>query len=97
MIKNKSYIKEDEEVDTSNCWFISPQYNKDHPAVFPKELCSKIIKRYSFEEDIVLDPFAGSGTVGKVAKELNRKYVLCEQNEEYFDNLLQWHSSKEYI
>ena len=71
--------------ESSNIWEISPTYNKNHSAVFPKLLCEKVIKYYSFEGDLVFDPFAGSGTFGKVAKSLNRLFLLTELNREYFD------------
>lgn len=74
---------ENEEIDTSNCWFIAPSNDKNHPAVFPEELCRRILKYYSFEGDTVLDPFAGSGTLGRVAIKMNRIPVMCELNEEY--------------
>ena len=35
---------ENENVDTSNCWYIAPSSNKDHPAVFPDELCRRILQ-----------------------------------------------------
>ena len=76
-----------EDFETSNCWYISPRSNKNHPAVFPEELCERILKYYSFENDIVLDPFAGSGTFGRVAKGMNRIPVLCELNKEYIKKL----------
>lgn len=75
----------DEIFDTSNCWYIPPTANKNHPAVFPKELCRKILKYYSFRGDVVLDPFAGSGTFGAVAIEMNRIPILCEKNNFYCD------------
>lgn len=71
------------EFDSSNCWHISPQSNKLHPAVFPEELCRKILTYYSFKTDIVLDPFAGLGTFGKVALEMGRIPILCEINDKY--------------
>jgi DNA modification methylase len=74
---------QDESVDTSNCWFIPPVTDKDHPAVFPLELCRRIIKYYSFENDVVLDPFAGSGTLGRVAIKMKRIPIMCEINEDY--------------
>ncbi len=37
--------------------------NKNHPAVFPEELVQRVLKYYSFEGDVVCDPFAGSGTL----------------------------------
>ena len=70
-------------VDTSNCWYIAPSRDKKHPAVFPEELCEKVLRYYSFEKDVVLDCFAGSGTLGRVALRMNRLPVLCEQKEEY--------------
>lgn len=73
----------EEEVDTSNCWYITPKSDKDHPAVFPEELCRRILKYYSYKGDVVLDPFAGSGTFGKVALKMDRIPVLCESNPEY--------------
>ena len=78
----------DNEIDSSNCWYISPRSDKNHPAVFPEELCRRVIKYYSFENDSVLDPFAGSGTFGRVAKKMNRVPVLCEINEEYIKTIL---------
>lgn len=80
-------IKNDEQIDFTNCWYITPKTDKNHPAVFPKELCQKVLKYYSFEGDVVCDPFAGSGTFGKVALEMNRIPLLCEQNMEYSDKL----------
>ena len=74
---------ENEEIDTSNCWYIAPSSDKDHPAVFPEELCRKILKYYSFTGDVVLDPFAGSWTFGRVALKMGRIPIMCEINEEY--------------
>ena len=75
-------------IDTSNCWYISPKSSKVHPAVFPEELCRKILTYYSFKYDTVLDPFAGIGTFGKVALEMERLPILCEINKKYYDIIL---------
>ena len=80
---------ENEEIDTSNCWYIAPSNDKDHPAVFPEELCRRILKYYSFDGDVVLDPFAGSGTFGRVALRMNRIPIMCEINDEYVDVILE--------
>lgn len=80
---DKSFANDKSKFDTSNCWYISPKSDKNHPAVFPDKLCEKVLKYYSFKTDIVMDPFAGSGTFGKVAKNMGRIPVLCEINEEY--------------
>jgi len=74
-----------EEIDTTNVWYISPKSTKDHPAVFPEKLCEKVLKYYSYKNDVVLDPFAGIGTFGKVAKTMNRIPVLCEMDEQYIN------------
>ena len=54
-----------------------------HSAIFPEKLAEEMIKNFSNEGDIILDPFAGSGTVGKIAKQLNRNYILIEKEPEY--------------
>jgi len=71
--------------DKTNIWRISPSYSKSHPAIFPVELAEKVIRYYSFKEDVVLDPFAGAGTVGKAASKLDRRFVLIDINKEYID------------
>lgn len=54
-----------------------------HPAPFPVELPMRLIHFYSFEGDVVLDPFMGSGTTAEAALLSNRRYVGYEINEEY--------------
>lgn len=75
--------KIDDGYETTNIWKIHPSYHQKHPAVFPLELAEKVIKYYSFKNDVVLDPFAGSGTVGRAAVKLNRRFVLFEQDSDY--------------
>lgn len=72
---------------SSNVWKICPTFDKTHSAVFPLELCNKIIKYYSFKGDLVFDPFAGSGTLGKSAMDLNRFFFLTEKEIKYFDRI----------
>jgi len=72
---------------SSNVWKICPTFDKTHSAVFPLELCNKIIKYYSFKGDLVFDPFAGSGTLGKSAMDLNRFFFLTEKEKKYFDRI----------
>lgn len=76
---------ETEEINKTNCWNIAPVSSKNHPAVFPTELCRRVLKYYSFEGDTVLDPFAGSGTVGIVADKMKRIPILCESNQVYIN------------
>lgn len=79
----KSKIGDDYE--RTNIWEIKPAYDKNHPAIFPEELASKIITYYSFIDDVVLDPFAGSGTVGSVATKLKRRFVLIDKEPKYIN------------
>lgn len=56
-----------------------------HPAPFPEELPQRLIQLYSFETDVVLDPFMGSGTTGVAALRAGRKFVGYEIVEEYIE------------
>lgn len=73
--------------ETSNVWNIDPTFNKKHPAVFPAELCKRVIKYYSFEGDLIFDPFGGSGTLGAAALALNRYFLMTEINAEYIGEM----------
>jgi DNA modification methylase len=55
----------------------------DHPCQMPEALLERVILACSNEGDLVLDPFAGSGTTLAVAKKLNRSYLGMELSEEY--------------
>jgi DNA modification methylase len=72
-----------DDYEHTNIWRITPAHDPRHPAIFPVELAEKVITYYSFKGDVVLDPFAGIGTVGKVAVKLGRRFVLIEQNPQY--------------
>ena len=72
-----------DEYERTNIWRIQPAYDKRHPAIFPVELAEKVISYYSFKGDVVLDPFAGIGTVGEAAMKQGRRFVLIEQEEKY--------------
>jgi DNA modification methylase len=70
---------------TKSIWTMNAESAKriGHPAPFPEELPFRLIQLYSFTDDIVLDPFIGSGTTAIAALKSNRKYVGYEINEEY--------------
>ena len=63
---------------TRNYWVMPTEAKVDHPAPFPEELPYRCMKLYSYVGDTVLDPFVGSGTVLKVARQLNRNCVAFE-------------------
>jgi site-specific DNA-methyltransferase (adenine-specific) len=56
-----------------------------HPAPFPEELPRRLIKLYSYPEDLILDPFSGSGTTLVAAKRLGRSSVGVEINPAFCD------------
>ena len=65
-------------------WSINKKpYKGSHFAVYPPELIIPCIKAGSEKNDIILDPFMGSGTTAMVAKSLGRHYIGCELHEDY--------------
>jgi len=69
-----------------NIWQISPEKsskNRFHPAQFPISLINDRVISWSNENDLVLDPFMGSGTTALVCKSLNRSFIGFEISEEY--------------
>lgn len=67
-------------------WSIAPERRMKeygHPAMFPEELASRILKLFSYKNDIILDPFNGVGTTTKVAYELGRNYIGFDIDEQY--------------
>jgi DNA modification methylase len=56
-----------------------------HPAVFPEKLAHDHIISWSNEGDMVLDPFMGSGTTGKMAKQLGRNFIGIELDKDYYE------------
>ena len=71
--------------ESNNVWKIDPCFDKVHSAVFPVELCKRVIQYYSYKGDLVFDPFGGSGTMGRTAKMLGRYFFLTEKDENYFE------------
>lgn len=71
-------------------WEISNVKNRHpektaHPCQFPEELVQRLVLSLTAPGEIVLDPFAGSGTVGKVCSRLDRASILIERDEAYCD------------
>ena len=74
---------------TKSKWFMSSVNKVDkelynHPTIKPLELVEKFIINHSYENDVVFDPFMGSGTTGVACKLHNRNFIGCEINPEYF-------------
>jgi len=70
---------------TTSMWFISPETRNlgGHPVPFPEELVKRVIKLFTYRENLVLDPFSGSGTTCAVAKKLGRRYVGIDNNLDF--------------
>jgi DNA modification methylase len=67
-------------------WSIAPEKDMKvygHPAMFPEELVSRVLKLFSFRGDVVLDPFNGAGTTTLVAGRLGRRYIGVDISPEY--------------
>jgi site-specific DNA-methyltransferase (cytosine-N4-specific) len=77
-------IREESGANLRNYWILGPDISgKGHPATFPRELARRCILLGTRTNDIVLDPFGGSGTTGAVAKEEGRQAFLVELNPDY--------------
>ena len=81
-------------------WSITNKpYKGAHFATFPRDLVETCIKAGSRKNDIILDPFMGSGTTAMVAKELGRYYLGCELHEDYgnliYDRTAPYHTNLE--
>lgn len=60
----------------------------EHPARFPAGLPAFFIRMLTDQNDLVLDPFAGSCVTGEVCEQMNRRWVCCELEEEYVNGAL---------
>jgi modification methylase len=86
--KRKSTISKEEFLEfTKSVWrFAAERASKvGHPAPFPIELPYRLIQLYTFEGEIVLDPFVGSGTTCIAALKTKRNYVAYDIDKKYCD------------
>ena len=91
--KNKKQVKKDTITRddfihwTQSIWTF-PAVNAKrigHPAPFPVELPHRLINLYSYEGDVVLDPFCGSGTTALAAIQNKRNYICYDINKDYIE------------
>lgn len=71
--------------ERTNVWEIQPETKSYHPASYPEKLAENIIRYYSYEGEIVYDPFIGGGTTAVVCKQLNRRFIGFEIDKKYYD------------
>lgn len=72
---------------TFSTWFIRPETRKlgGHPVPFPEELVTRLVKLFSYRDDVVMDPFCGSGTTPYVSTRLGRKYIGIDCDAAYVE------------
>lgn len=86
LMQKKNSISRDEFLEyTKSIWSFNSESAKrvNHPAPFPVELPYRLIQLFSFEDDIIIDPFCGSGTTCIAALKTKRKYIGVEINPDY--------------
>lgn len=83
--KKNSITKEQFMEWTKSIWTMNAESARriGHPAPFPEELPLRLIQLYSFKDDIILDPFMGSGTTAVAAIKSERMFVGYEISQEY--------------
>ena len=73
-------------------WKITPEHRMkefDHPAMFPEELPRRIMKLFSYKNDIVLDPFNGAGTTTLAAAKSGRRFIGIDSSRQYCETAIQ--------
>lgn len=78
----------DDDAELTDVWQIASAQNKRFPDQLPVELCEKVIRYYSIKGDVVLDPFAGTGSAAKAAVALQRRFALMEKEPKYMELLV---------
>lgn len=74
---------DDSENMTMSVWRIAPERSENHPCPFPEIIPRRLITSSCPTGGVVLDPFAGSGTTGRAAKDLGRRCIMIEKEEKY--------------
>jgi len=91
-IKKESTITKEEFLEYSkSIWTFNTESAKrvKHPAPYPVELPYRLIQLYTYKDEIVIDPFCGSGTTCIAALKTGRNYIGADNNQEYIDIALQ--------
>ena len=82
-IRVTNISKEEFIAGCSGIWNLKTEHTKLHPSAFPLSLPTRYIQLFSYEGDLVFDPFMGTGTTAVACKMLNRKYIGAEVSKKY--------------
>jgi site-specific DNA-methyltransferase (adenine-specific) len=88
MLEKQNTITKEQFMEwTKSIWTMNAESARriGRPAPFPEELPNRLIQLYSFTNDIILDPFMGSGTTAVAAKKIKRNFIGYDINEEYIE------------
>ena len=86
MIREKgSYFSKHKEIDDYRKFYLTSCKKGVHPAEKPIELLKRFIKVSSEENELIIDPFMGSGTTGVACKHTNRNFIDIELDNNYFE------------
>ena len=80
-----TYFSKEKDIELYRKWYMTSCKKGIHPAEKPTDLIEKFIKVASTENDVILDPFLGSGTTAVACVKTNRRYIGFELNPDYFD------------
>lgn len=80
-----TYFSKEKNIELYRKWFLTNCKKGIHPAEKPLELIKKFVTVGSNKGDLIFDPFMGSGTTGAACKELERNFIGCEIDKNYFE------------
>jgi site-specific DNA-methyltransferase (adenine-specific)/site-specific DNA-methyltransferase (cytosine-N4-specific) len=83
--KIQNWVDKDLVLPNNVLYLASETSNKSHSAAYPEKLPEFFIKLFTQTNDVVYDPFTGSGTTAKVALDLNRNFIGSEISEDYYE------------
>ena len=97
-VEDDKWAKKEFLRSTLEIWRFPPETRKrDHPAPFPLELPKRAIKLFSYPNDVVLDPFIGSGTTIEACQDLGRSCVGIELSEKYCASIKQKFFGRQFL
>ena len=87
VVSTKEFGIDDNVWKVTNAYFNSSQWKEadSHPAIMPDELVRRHIQSWTNEGDIVYDPFLGSATTTRIARDMNRRWIGSELHTPYFE------------